>query len=133
MKVTDTGLEPPLPLLPLSLLSPDPLPQPLATSASERATAAMPLILFVLLFMVLPLLVSNAGWRELGIGRSGPIPVVTPGSGVGDPRQDSGGHHRGDEQQPDDDVDDVDRHALQAQGTGDDADEQDPGDDAVEL
>ena len=50
MKVTVTALEPLL-LLPLSLLSPDPLPQPLTASASERATAATPVILFVLLIM----------------------------------------------------------------------------------
>ncbi len=60
MKVTEIVLEL-LPPLPLSLLSPDPLPQPLTASASERATAATPVILFVLLNMC----VTSSGFQRL--------------------------------------------------------------------
>src|SRR6478735_6895303 len=128
MKVTEVAFEPEDPL---SLLeSPPPLPQPLTARANARVTAARLVTFFVCRFMLLlPLLVANADWRELRAF----APVVSPGSDSGEPRQDTGGHHRGDEQQPDDDVDDVDRHALQPQGAGDHADEQDSRDDAVEL
>ena len=57
--MTETVLEP-LPLLPLSLLSPDPLPQPVTASASDRATAATPVIRFVLLNMC----VTSSGFQR---------------------------------------------------------------------
>ncbi len=49
------------------------------------------------------------------------------------PRQEAGGHHREHEQQPDDDVDDVDRDALEAQRAGEHADQEDTGEDAVQA
>src|SRR6478609_93365 len=128
MKVTEVAFEPEDPL---SLLeSPPPLPQPLTARANARVTAARLVTFFVCRFMLLlPLLVANADWRELRAF----APVVSPGSDSGEPRQDTGGHHRGDEQQPDDDVDDVDRDALQPQGTRQHADQEHPGDHTDDL
>ena len=49
-----------------------------------------------------------------------------------EPGEDTGGDHRGDEQQPDDDVDDVDGVALQAHGAREHAQQDHAGDHAVQ-
>src|SRR6478736_3727251 len=56
--------------------------------------------------------------------RGGPLLDACSDPFAVDPSQDAGGHHRGDEQCPGDDVDDVARDVREAQGAPEDADEQ---------
>src|SRR4029078_3904160 len=77
--------------------------------------------------------ISDACWRERGGAGLVPAPVMTPGGQVREPGQDTRGHHGGDQQHSDDDVDDVDRGPLQAQRAREDPDQQNAGDDARQL